>query len=121
MFPGLTPRFFDIDIAAPGANTDIITGGITPSVGCALRFTVCLATAGVFNIMFQKTGGTQRAGGCQLSAALNAGDFYTFEIGASPQTIPNSGDRVAVTYNAQVETNGIIRYLLVEEAQLGTA
>ncbi len=121
MFPGLVTRFFDIDIAAPGANTNIVTTSITPAAGCALRITVSLATASVFNIMYQKTGGTQRAGGCQLSAALQAGAFYTFEIGAAPQTIPNSGSRVAVEYNFQVETDGVIRYLLIEEAHLGTA
>lgn len=118
---GLVPRFFDIDIAAPGANTNIITTSITPTVGCALRFTISVATASVFNITYLKTGGTEREGGLQLSAALQAGDFYTFEIGACPETIPNSGSRVSVSYNCRVETDGIIRYLLIEEAQLGTA
>ena len=117
---GLLPRFFDIDIAAPGANTNILTTSITPTVGCALRFTIALATASVLNITYLKTGGTERACGTQKSVALTAEDFYTFTIGACPQTIPNSGNRVAVSYNCQVETDGVIRYLLIEEAQLGT-
>lgn len=99
-----------IDQAAPGANTDIVSAGITVPEGGALRISVSLATASVFNLMVTAAGGTQRAIGLNQSVALNAGDGYTFPWSA----IKVDQNGAAVTYNFQVETNGIIRYLVVE-------
>jgi hypothetical protein len=96
--------------SAPGANTDIISGGLviggaTGVQGiCALAVTVTLATASVFNYT-RTRGGTTFTIGIYQSVALASGDGYgPFLIPVAP------GD----TINFQVETDGVIRQLLVE-------
>lgn len=101
------------NISAPGANTNIFSTGITPvyPVG-ALRVTVCLATASVFNLRVINTpagGSTAFTIGLNASSALNAGDLYTFTFGCNND----------LTYNFQVETDGIINVLQVEEIPVG--
>lgn len=115
MTVGLLTRFSDVDIAAPGANAGIISGGFTPTVGSAIRVTVSLATASVFNVTVTPSGGAKRTHGLNSSVALAANDLYSFTFGASPA----DADGTALSYNFEVETDGIIRYLVVEEAQLG--
>lgn len=114
MSPYLITRFSDVDIAAPGANTGI-TGGITPTVGCAIRVTVSLATSSVFNVTVTPDGGTKRTHGLNTSAPLNANDLYSFVFGAAIADASGA----ALSYDFEVETDGIIRYLVVEEAQVG--
>ena len=107
-----TPRVPGIVIAsvysgdAPGANTDILAADVTPTInGSVFRVTVCLGTASVFNVV--ETDGTQAfTEGLNSSVALNAGDRYTFILGST---------RTDNTYNFQVETDGVIRVLQVEE------
>ena len=110
MVKGLVTLFSDLAIAAPGANTDILSTALTPKEGSALKITVLLATGSVFNMTV--TDGTNTyTGGLNASAALNAGDRYTFTVGADP----------ANSYNFQVETDGIIQCLIIQEAQFGTS
>lgn len=95
--------------AAPGANTNIATTALTPAYPVsAFRITVALATASVFNVT-ETVGATTNTYGLNASAALNAGDVYTFVMGVN-----NSA-----TYNFQVETDGIIRKLQVDEIPKG--
>lgn len=104
--------------AAPGANTDILTTAITPKEGCAIKITALLATGSVLN-MTVTDGTTTFTGGLNSSTSLNAGDWYTFTIGANPVET-NSGDGNPLSYNFQVETDGIIQMLLIQESQIGT-
>lgn len=95
------------NVSAPGANTDILSAAVSPqSTTCALRITVVLATASVFNYT-AKQGATTFTCGLNESIALNAGDSYTFVVGANSST----------SYNFQVETNGVINVLNVEEIE----
>jgi hypothetical protein len=112
---GLLPRYIAVDQAAPGANTAIISGGLIPKMGGAFRISVVLATASVFNVTVTPAAGTQRTHGLNQSTALNAGDLYTFCFGVA--TVDQNS--AALTYNFEVETNSIIRYLLVEEVSGG--
>ena len=92
-------------IAAPGANTNIFSTSLTPVYSCsAFRVTVALATASVFNVV-STDGTTSYTLGLNQSNALQASDLYTFTFG-----VHNSN-----TYNFQVETDGIIRVLQVDE------
>ena len=99
-------------LAAPGANTNIITPFSVGDNASAIRVTVCLTTASVFNVRVTD-GSTAYSMGLNASSALNAGDLYTFTFGArhySSQT-----GTTALTYSFQVETDSVINYLLVEE------
>lgn len=97
------------DVAAPGANADIFSTEITPRYQCsAFRVTVALATASVFNVAVTN-GATTRDLGLNSSVALQAGDLYTFAFGVNP----------ANTYNFRVETDGIIRYIQIDEVPTG--
>ncbi len=100
--------------AAPGINTNILSTGVqvSPSAS-AIRVTVVLATSSVFN--FTVTDGTTAyTVGLNASAALNAGDAYTFVFGARRYKSQPNGS-VELTYNFQVETDGVINLLFVEE------
>lgn len=118
---GLLPIFAGFNIPAPGANTAIITTGvtnilttrttltaITPTVSASLYIAVVLATASIFNITHTYSG-TKNTYGMEQSQALSAGDafFWTWPV------FPGS------TYNFEVETNGIISMLFVGELQAG--
>ncbi len=89
---------------APGANTNILAASFTPRQSAVLRITVVLATASVFNIT-ETVSGVTNTYGLNRSVALTAGDAETFTFGASP----------AASYNFQVENDGIIRKLHVDE------
>ena len=103
MADGLTVLSANFNVSAPGANTDILTTSITPQYGCALRVTVCLATASVFNVTMTQ-GSTTFTCGLNSSVALNAGDLYAFTFGANTST----------AYNFRVETDGVIRILQID-------
>jgi len=92
------------DLAAPGANTDIFTA-VTPKDGVyAWRVTVALTTSSVFNVS-ATDGTTPHAWGLDASGALNAADLYSFEHSVSP----------GVSYSYQIETDGVVEYLAVDE------
>lgn len=99
--------------SAPGVNTNILATGIVPpkDVG-AFRITVALAAASVFNVRVTD-GTTAYTQGLKESAALNAGDLYTFTMGVS-RTSDGSEDGTTLTYNFQVETDGVIQTLIVD-------
>ncbi len=99
-------------LAAPGANTNIITP-ITPGPNAsAFRVTVALTTSSVFNVRVTN-GTTAYTLGLNGSVALAAGDLYTFVFGVRA-TSTQTGT-TALTYSFQVETDSVINYLLVEE------
>lgn len=93
--------------SAPGANSDIFSAGQLRAVSqkvALVRVIVVLATASVFNYTVTD-GTTAYTVGLNESIALNASDAYEFEIAAGSD----------YTYNFQVETDGVIRHLLVIE------
>lgn len=96
----------DFNVAAPGANTNIITTSITPNQDGAFRVTICLTTASVFNVTITN-GSTTFTCGLNESVTLQAGDLYSFVFGVS----------AANSYNFQVETDSVIRILQVDEIQ----
>lgn len=96
-------------IAAPGASTNILTTSLTPGAAShRFRVSVILETASVFNMIEVSTDGGTDTNGLNGSVALGAGDLYEFEFEVDQ----------ANTYNFQVETNGIIRRLIVSEEVL---
>lgn len=101
---GLSIRSLTFGLAAPGANTDILSTALTPTYGAAWRVTVCLTTSSVFNMTITQ-GSTTFTCGINSSVALNAGDLYSFTLGVNP----------ANSYNFQVETNSVIRILQIDE------
>ena len=105
---GMLIQSTSFNAAAPGANTNILSTSLTPKMGGAFRVTVSLATSSVFNVIITQSG-TSLTLGLNASAALNAGDLYTFIFGVIPSN----------TYNFQVETNSIIRILQVDEVSGG--
>lgn len=115
---GLITRAALFNRAAPGAATNILTTSITPLEGCAIRVTVCLATGSVFNVVCSN-GTTTFTMSLNGGSALTADTLYAFTFASHP-TETNSGSAVTLTYNFRVATNGIINYMVVEEAQLGT-
>lgn len=97
-----------VSIPAPGANTNILKGGIVVrelSAGVKKLFvTVTLATASVLNYTRLRAQTTSTIGIFE-SVALNAGDGYgPIEIPVGPYD----------TINFQVETDGIITQLYIE-------
>ena len=99
---GLLPLVRRHAIAAPGADTNILTTGIIPKEDGVMCVTVCLTTGSVFNVTITD-GTTSYVNGLGASAALNSGDMYTFCFGCL----------TSLTYNFQVETNSVIRELHV--------
>ena len=94
------------DVAPPGANTDILASRISPTVdGSVFRIAVAVTTASVVNVSAYHATATQHTWGLNGSAALNAGDLYSFSF-------PTDLD---LTYNFQVETDGTIEFLSVQE------
>ena len=91
--------------SAPGANTDILSSAISPKAGCVkARLTVALTTGSVLNVT-ATDGTTTHVWGLNASAALQAADLYDFEFGTDP----------ALSYNVQVETDGVIEQLLWDD------
>lgn len=105
---GFSIRSKGFNISAPGANTNILSTGITPQYGAAFRITVALTAASVFNVEAVSSG-TTHVWGLNSSVALNAADLFTFTFGVNPD----------VVYNFQVETNGVIEFLQVDEISGG--
>lgn len=102
--------FEGYNIAAPGVSTNIITTSITPARGVyALRVTVALTVSSVFNVA-ATDGTTAHAWGLNASAALNAADLYSFEF-----SVHADPDSSSVTYNFQVESDGVVECLLVDQ------
>lgn len=97
--------------AAPGANTNIFASNITFSESASVcRVTVALTTGSVLNV--RVTNGTTAYDlGLNSSIALNAGDLYTFAFGVAA----SDGAGNALQYNFRVETDSVIRQLLVDE------
>ena len=92
--------------SAPGANTDILGSDITPSYGVScFRVTVQVTTASVLNVMIKKTGDTTQTCALNNNIAILAGTLNTFVFGCV------SGQ----TYNFQVETDGQIDVLQMDE------
>lgn len=101
---GLALKSDNFTIAAPGANTNILSTSLTPSMGGYFQVFIVVATGSVFN-MTETRSGTTYTVGMNKSTALVAGDGYTFTFPVSTSS----------TYNFQVETDGIIRILRVME------
>lgn len=99
-------------LAAPGANTNMLSSNVTIETpgSAALRVTVSLTTASVFNL--RVTDGTTAYDiGLNGSVALTAGDLYSFTFSA----LKANSAGVALEYNFRVETDGVVRFLCVEE------
>ena len=108
---GANVRAEGFNIAAPGANTNILTNSITPTMGGFFVVSITLSTGSIVNVT-ETQGSTTLTNGLNKSNALNVGDKYCF-------TFPVSS---ATAYNFQVETNSIIRELIVVEmSDVGTA
>lgn len=90
-------------VGAPGANTNIPGGTVTPLFPGWIDVEVQLATGSVFNVIETPASGSNITHPAQLGVALVAAKTYTFSMPVSPRS----------TYNFQVETNGIITRLLV--------
>ena len=118
MNKGLITHASVFNMAAPGANTDILGSNLTLKEGGAWRITVGLTTSSIFNVVITD-GTTSHVLGLNSSSALNAADLYTFTFGGSPIE-SNSGNSNTLSINFQVETDSVIEYLIVEEVQLGT-
>lgn len=106
-------------LAAPGANTNIIAASNQLGTGVSYAPTrergahyldvwVALATASVFNARVTD-GTTAYARGLNESSALQAGDLYRFSLPCPSHN--HLG--VQLTYDFQVETNGVIQTLVV--------
>ncbi len=109
-------------LAAPGANTGMVPTGAQYASVAGLRFSrraarvrvfVVLTTGSVFN--YHVTDGTTAyTNGLNSSTALNAGDAYEFEFDVQYST-DGSETGTRLTYNFQVETDSVIRQLIVTE------
>lgn len=110
---GCHAKYSGYNVSAPGANTGI-TGGITFSPQASVcRVTVALTTSSVFNVTCTD-GSTPHKWGLNESGALNAADLYTFTfaVRANATGLDGGSD---LTYDFEVETDGVIECLFVEE------
>ena len=100
-------------LAAPGANTNMLATSFKVSESAsAIRITVCLTTGSVFN-KYVTDGSTAYVCGLNGSTALNAGDEYTFTTGV--RRYSSQSNTTELSYNFQVETDGVVRFLFVDE------
>ena len=103
---GTRIRYEGSNIAAPGANTDILGTELAYLPGGAkCRVTVVLAVASVFKAILTPSSGSAVTVKFRDAGPLSADCAYTFDLERGSD----------VTLNFQVETNGIIRYLLVKD------
>jgi hypothetical protein len=109
MATGIINRVAIHEGSAPGANTDILASALTPSKAAAYRFTIQLTVSSIFNVMIGKTGNTTQTCALNDNGALTAGALYTFTMGVDSDQ----------TYNFQVETDGQIDILQVDEVTGG--
>lgn len=100
----ILPRVDQRGIAAPGANTNILSTSIVPKMSGRLRVWITLAVASVFNYT-ENDGTTNRTIGINSSVPLPAGDEQVFDISSTQ----------GYSYNFQVETDGAITKIRVEE------
>lgn len=99
--------------SAPGANTGI-TGGIKFGANAsACRVTVALTTSSVFNVTCTD-GSTTHKWNLNDGTALGAAKLKTFTF-AVRATDDGTESGTALTYDFEVETDGVIETLLVEE------
>lgn len=97
-------RFAGFNITAPGVDTNVPNVGVKPGPAALLRITIALTTSSVVNLSVTD-GSTTHVWGLNSSTALNAADLYVFELGAMH----------GLTYDVQVETDGVIEILLIDE------
>lgn len=92
-------------IAAPGANTNILSASLTPGA-CSYRFRVevTLAVGSIFDFT-ETLSGTTRTHSLNSGVPLDADEPATFEHAV----------RQDATYNYRVKTDGAINRLMVEE------
>jgi hypothetical protein len=100
----MVPRADQYEVAAPGANANILATSITPIMSGYFQIAIALTTGSVVNMMETRSG-TTYTHGLNNSVAVDAGDIFTF-------TVPVSSSSA---YNFQVETDGVIRVLRVWE------
>ncbi len=114
---GLARRAVVFNLTAPGANTGIVSGGVTPlHPGSFFRVTVVLETASVFNHTITDSTGSPvvKTNGLNSSVALAAGDEYVFDCAGA--LTPTAGTYTApLIHNWTVETDGVIALLVVDE------
>ena len=98
---------------APGANTNIQSGAADLDIvgvsGRTIRVTVALTVSSVLNLE-ATDGTTTHVWGLNASSALNAADVYVFDVPAYD----------GLTYNFQVESDGVIEFLMVETVRSGS-
>lgn len=96
-------------IAAPGANTPVLASDIVAPWDGFMRIQILLATSSVVNYT-SDDGTNSYTEGLDDSSSISAGDPHTFDVQVS------SG----VAYNFEVETDGVIRRLIVDWMQEGS-
>lgn len=107
--------FHDVEIAAPGANTDF--GTVTPGRGAhTLRVSVNLATSSVFKARVGDGTDTNDED-FNLGVALVAGSTYVFDLPLPAYT--TNSTPAAMTCAFQVETDSVINRLCVLGLQAG--
>lgn len=110
------PKTVKIALAAPGANTAILSTALTPTLySSVFRVGVRLATASVFNVTITPTGGAKILLKLNDAAALTAGAMKTFYVPVRKHD--GAATPVANAYNFEVETDGVISYLQVDEME----
>lgn len=127
----LTMRFIGFNVAAPGVSTNIITQdaqgnsittGLTPrSKSGFWRITIVLATDSVVDETVTD-GTTTFTSSLNAGVALTHGLKYSFDspfAGVIPATQTQTSSPKPLAYNWQVETNGVIRELFVQESDTG--
>lgn len=115
MMKGLITHAKIFNGPAPGIDTDILSSNVNLKEDGALRISIALTTASIVNLMVDD-GTTTHALGLNASVELSAGDLFSFSVAATK--LDSTG--TVLNYNLQVETDSVIEYLIVQEAQLGT-
>ncbi len=104
-------RYAGFNVSAPGANTAIFTAMTSGDNASACRVTVALTTSSVLNAGFSDGSDTHKVG-LNESGALNAADLYTFTF-----AWPSTDGTNDLTLTLEVETDGVIELLVVDEIQ----
>lgn len=105
-------RFKGYNITAPGADAEILSTGLKfDAKAPACRLTIALTVSSVLNVTVTD-GSTEHKWGLNESVALNAGDLYSFFFPVMDNDSSND-----LTYNFEVESDGVIEQLIVDEIQ----
>lgn len=105
MRKGMRQRFRGYNLPAPGANTNILPEDLPAGIGAsAYIINVVLGTASVFNVRVTD-GTTPFTWGLNSSLTLSAGDLFSFSLPVQE----------GLQYNFQVETDGVVQLLNVDE------